>query len=185
MSDRRTQRAEVERLPIVLHTVARELRAGRSLAQAIRTVAGEDRTAGPGLRRAVDRIDGGLLVVDALDRWAVELGHEDADLVRAVINAGASTGGAMAAALDRAAGSLHERAELRREIRALSAQARTSALVLTIAPVAFLAVVILSDRSVLVVLATTWAGRACLGAGLVLDAVGWWWMARLAARVAS
>jgi tight adherence protein B len=181
---RRVQRVQRERLPLVLHGLARELRAGGTLHHAVQVVADDPSISGPGLRAAVDRVDAGTGVIDAVDRWAAELAHPDADLVRAVLNAGASTGGAMAASLDRAAGSLRERVELQREIRALSSQARMSAVVLTVAPLAFLFVMAMADRSVLTVIATSQAGRAAFAAGLVLDAIGWLWMRRLIDAVA-
>ncbi len=180
----RDRRSQIERLPLVLHALARELRAGDTLLHAV-TVVAEDRSiAGSGLRAAVDRIDAGTSVVEAIDRWAAELAHPDADLVRAVLSTGASTGGAMAASLDRAAGSLRERIELHREIRALSSQARMSAVVLTISPPAFLLVMALADPSVAAVVATSAIGRAAFVAGIVLDTIGWLWMRRLIDSVA-
>jgi tight adherence protein B len=169
----------------VLHGLARELRAGGTLHHAVRFVVDDPSVAGPGLRAAVERIDGGAGVREAIDRWATELAHPDADLVRAVLNTGATTGGAMAASLDRAAGSLRERVELQREIRALSSQARISALMLTVAPFAFLLLMITVDGSVLSAVVTTAPGRLGFGVGLVLDAVGWWWMRHLINRVAE
>lgn len=172
----------IERLPVTLRTMARELRAGATLQEAVRTVADD----GPasGFRTVVARIDAGAGVAEAIDRWAADLGHRDTDLVRAVLSTGAAAGGALAASLDRAAASLEERVELQREIRALSSQARTSAMVLTVSPLAFLAMMGVADSSVVEVVAYTGIGRACIGVGLVLDLAGWRWMRHLAGEAA-
>lgn len=180
----RLRQRQLAQLPTLLHGLAREMRAGRSLQQAVRVVAVDPDVASLGLAAAVHRIDAGAGVVATIDRWAAELHHADADLVRAVLNTGATTGGAMATSLDRAAASLRERAELQREIRALSSQARTSALVLTIAPVAFLVLMGTLEPTILTAVAGTTIGQVGFVAGVVLDVTGWLWMRRMVVEVA-
>jgi tight adherence protein B len=180
----RVRHRQIAQLPALLHGLAREMRAGRSLQQAVRDVAGAPAVVGVGLGEVVQRIDAGAGVVTTIDRWAAELDHPDADLVRAVLNTGVTNGGAMAASLDRAADSLRERAELRREIRALSSQARTSALVLTIAPVVFLVLMSSLDPTIVSAVIGTTIGRVGFVAGVVLDVAGWLWMRRMVVEVA-
>lgn len=178
----RARRREVAQLPEVLHLLARALRAGRTLHHAIGHVA-TDPAAGEGFRHAARRVDDGAPVRVEIDRWAAALGHPDADLVRAVVNTGASTGSALAASFDRAAATLRERADLQREIRALTAQARASALLLTIAPLAFLVVVAVADPAVVGAGLASGPGRLALVVGVMLDLAGWVWMRRLAEAV--
>ena len=85
----------------------------------------------------------------------------------------------MSRALDRVAATLRERRELRGEARALSTQARASAGVLTIAPIAFAGLVSTIEPGVVGFLLTTPAGLACLAVGLALDGLGALWMARI------
>jgi tight adherence protein C len=73
---------------------------------------------------------------------------------------------------------------VRREVRALSAQARASAVVIGIAPVAFLLVVAVADPTAIGFLVGSPAGLMCLGSGLGLDALGALWMRRIVARAA-
>jgi tight adherence protein B len=72
--------------------------------------------------------------------------------------------------------SLRARDAAVKEARALSAQARVSAIVVGGAPLAYLAFASAADPASLDLLLTTGAGRACLVAGLVLEALGAWWM---------
>lgn len=163
----------------MLHAVASVLRRGGTLHQALAEVALDPDLAGSGLQVAAGRVDRGDNASDAIDAWASTLEHPDADMVRAVLRVGLSSGSALAVSLDRAAGSLQDRAELQREVRALSAQARASVMVLTVAPLLFLALMSFADPRIVSTAVGTSSGRVALMAGLVLDAGGWVWMRRL------
>ncbi len=95
---------------------------------------------------------------------------------------GAEIGGAHARSLDGAAAGLRERAELSREVQALTSQARASAAVMVLAPVGFAAYAWTADGRVARLVLTTPFGWACLLGGLGLDLAGAAWMARLTAR---
>ncbi len=165
--------------------MSRALRSGSTLHTALLRVAADPSVAGVPLQRVADRVRTGSAVEAEIDRWAADLDHPDADLVRAVINTGAATGSALAASFDRAAASLQERADLQREIAALTAQARASALLLTVAPVVFLGLMASLDPAVLATAITTSGGRVALVGGVLLDLAGWVWMRRLTAAVDS
>lgn len=182
-AEERARQRQVAQLPSLLHSLSRALRAGMTLHAALQHVAADSSVAGDGLRQCARRVRDGAPINDEVDRWAAGLAHRDADLVRAVVNTGAATGSALASSFDRAAASLQERADLRREIEALTAQARASAALLTVAPIVFLLVVAMADRSVLVVAVSSPAGRVALASGVVLDLAGWIWMRYLVAAV--
>lgn len=179
----RARRRQVARLPALLHALARALRAGHTLPAAISGAADDPSIAGDAFRLAAQRVAVGSPVLDEVDRWAAGLRHPDADLVRALINTGATTGSALAASFDRAAATLQERADLAGEIAGLTAQARASALLLTLAPIGFLAVVVCIDPSVVAAAASSGMGRLAVVLGVVLDGAGWVWMRRLTAAV--
>lgn len=179
----RERRCQLDQLPSLLHAMSRALRSGSTLHTALLQVAADPSVAAAPLQRVADRVRAGSAVEGEIDRWASDLDHPDADLVRAVINTGAATGSALAASFDRAAASLQERADLQREIVALTAQARASALLLTVAPVLFLGVMASVDPSVLATVLTTSGGRVALVVGVLLDLAGWVWMRRLTAAV--
>ena len=179
----RARRRQIVQLASLLHALSRALRGGATLHTAIQQVATDGSVADDGFRRAAGRVRDGAPVNQEIDRWAAALQHRDADLVRAVINTGAATGSGLAASFDRAAATLDERAGLQREINALTAQARASAALLTLAPFAFLAVVATIDPTVVTTAVSATSGRVALVVGAALDLVGWMWMRRLTAAV--
>jgi tight adherence protein B len=84
-----------------------------------------------------------------------------------------------ARAVDGVAATLRERLGLSAERRALASQARTSAVVLSAAPVVFAVLLGMGDGAAGRFLLHSPAGWVCIAGGLGLDAVGAWWMARL------
>ena len=157
--------------------VARSSRAGSSLTQAIGDADRETpptRRPFPEVAHAVAR---GRSLLDAL-------GHDSGDpsmavgVVAPVVRACAELGGPPAVPLERVADVLLARAAERDERTAETAQARLSARVLTALPFAVVLFLAVSEPAIRDVL-TTPVGTACLVAGIVLNALGRWWMAAL------
>jgi tight adherence protein B len=177
---RRTRRADTG-LPAVLDDVARALRGGAAPGAAL-----EEAATGTGvgaaredLQSVVADLRAGLGLVDALERWA---GRRPTAAVRLAVGAfaiGATTGGARSRAIEAVAATLRDRRAIEREATALATQARSSALVIVLAPLAFAALVSLSDPRAGAFLVGTPVGLTCLVVGLVLDAMGGWWMHRI------
>jgi tight adherence protein B len=82
------------------------------------------------------------------------------------------------------AATLRDRLAVAGEVRALSSQARMSAWVIGLAPLAFGGFTIATDPRNGQFLFHTPLGLALLAAGIVLDGLGWLWMQRLT-RVAT
>lgn len=178
---RRDRRAALRRqhLPDLCDVVASALRAGASPTGALRGAA--TALTGPlaaEVHRCCDEIDRGRPTAEALRRWT---GDDDPDvrLVGHVLDLATSHGGRPAAALERAAGVLRIRQDLRRERTALAAQARASAAVMAAAPIVFAFVAGLTDPRSASFLFGRPTGWICLGAGIGLDLVGARWMRRL------
>ena len=93
---------------------------------------------------------------------------------------GAETGGAQARAVDGVAATVRDRLAVAAEVRALSSQARASAVVIALAPLAFSTFAVATDPRTGRFLLRTAPGLLCLTAGLVLDGVAAAWMAWLA-----
>ena len=163
--------------------MARSLRSGSSLRLAIAEAAtSAPAPLGDGLTDIAALAARGLPLGAAIDRWRSTTPGDGVPLAAAALGLGAELGGAAARSLDGVAGTLRDRNGVRHEVRALSAQARASAVVIGAAPVAFLVVVAASDPGAINFLVGSPIGLACLASGLCLDGLSAWWMRRIVAR---
>jgi tight adherence protein B len=178
----RRDRAMERALPDALDAIARALRSGGSLQQAIAEAASGPLADDLG-RIARDAADGVRLGA-ALEAWAATRPLPGVRLTTAALALGSETGGASAQAIDGVAATLRVHLAIAGEVRALSSQARMSALVIVLAPVAFTFLAASSDHRTASFLFATPFGWLCLVLGLGLDAVGWMWMRRITAVVA-
>ncbi len=166
-------------LPPVLEATARGLRAGASLPVALASAAaGSAPAVTPDLASVVSGAaqDG---LVPALDRWAARRPLPGVRLAAAALALAAEVGGGGSRALDGVALTLRQRQAAAGEVRALATQARLSAVVLTVAPLLFAVLAAAADPRTASVLLRSPLGQGCLAAGLLLDAAGAAWMARI------
>jgi Flp pilus assembly protein TadB/Mg-chelatase subunit ChlD len=169
-----------EQLPGHLEAVGSAMRAGHSVFAAIAAMA-ED--AVDPTRREFDRAVAderlGVSVDEALRPIARRMRSPDVEQLALVAALNQRTGGNMSEVLDLIADAARERADLRRELRALTAQARMSKVVVTALPVGLLAILTLINPSYEAPLFTTPGGIVvlCLAAGLVC--AGWFVMGML------
>ena len=126
-------------------------------------------------------LDRGDSVAGATRR--VASGDASVELALGVLHACADLGGPAAQPLDRAASTLRARAADLADRDVHSAQARLSALVLTLLPVAALALVLSTSPATRAAVLGS-SGSICLGVGAALNASGWWWMRRIIGRSA-
>lgn len=171
-------------LPAALEAVARSLRSGASLRQAVEEAGtparGGGRALAAELARAAAEAGQGASLVSALEAVAVRRPLPGVRLGVAALCLGAETGGAQARAVDGVAATVRERQAVAAELRALSSQARISALVIGLAPVGFGFFAAATDPRTAEFMLHTPAGLMLLVAGLVLDGLGWLWMQHLA-----
>lgn len=176
----RERRRRAEALPVLLEDLARGLRSGMSLRQAL--TAGVDRcdvSLRPGLRTVCDTVAGGGSLEMALESWSARGACDGLALAVAALCLGIDAGGAHGRALDGVAATLRDRFAVDRELAALASQARASAGVMTVAPLLFAVFTVSADPRTAHFLLGTAAGLTCLGSGLVLDALAGWWMLRI------
>lgn len=175
----RRDRRRLEYLPELAGSIERSLRAGASVRQALQcaaTVVG-----GPIESEVVllsRRVDAGLPLGEAMRRWAQESGSDEIGLLAAACELGAELGRGTAAALEGVAETLVHRRELAAEAHASAAQARASALLLALLPVAFAAGLAVVDRRSFLTLLLTPLGWCCVTVAATLDTVGFAWMRR-------
>lgn len=174
----RADRLLEEALPEVLEAVARSLRSGASLHQAVEEAAAAPGLLGLDLGAVAGEVAAGVPLAAALDGWGRRRPLPAVRLAVSALGLGIEAGGAHARALDGVAATVRARAAVTREVRALSAQARLSALVIVLAPLGFSALAAATDPSTAGFLVTP-LGLACLAGGLTLDGLAGLWMHRL------
>ena len=171
-------------LPAALEAMARALRSGGSMRQAVEEAAAA--TPGPlaaELRLVSVQAARGAPLVTALQALAERQPLPGVRLTVAALCLGVETGGAQARAVDGVASTLRDRLGVAAEVRALSAQARLSAVIIGLAPVGFGGFAAATDPRTATFVFHTVPGLLLLVAGVALDGLGWLWMRRLS-RVA-
>jgi Flp pilus assembly protein TadB len=177
---RRGSTIEAAEVAAWCESLARVVRGGSTLIGALHSVAPP-----PSCRDALDPVilslrRGGSLR-DALD---VATHSPHLDLAVTVLRACTANGGPPAEPLDRAAATLRGRAADLADRRTQSAQARLSATVMTVLPIAMLALLLTTSATTRSA-ATSTTGLAVIVAGAVLNLIGWRWMRRLIGVVSS
>ena len=179
MARDRSDRRASEALPGALDEVARELSGGGTVQGAITHLARRPGPLSLDLTRVVRRTELGDGLEGALVSWAHERPIAGIRTVVGALRVTGSVGGSAAGALEGLAASLRERAVTMAEARALSSQARLSAVVIGGAPIGYLVFSAMVDRRAIDVLTGTWIGRSCLTAGLALEVMSAAWMRRV------
>jgi len=177
---RRRLRAFDERLPSALQLVASSLRSGFSLAQALDGVVqeGVEPIAGE-FNRALSESRLGMPLEDALDGISDRMASTDWSWVVMAIRIQREVGGNLAEILLTTAGVMRERARLRRQVKALSAEGRLSAYVLLALPIGMALYMFAVRRAYIRPLYTTGFGVAMLGFAVVSLAIGMLWMRKV------
>lgn len=172
---RRRQRP-LNDLPQFIDGIARRCSSGDSLSAAF-TAAANTHSCSYAFAPAYRSLAQGSTLSEALQHPPTTR-HDDVLLTWHVLKLCALHGGVLNEPLDRAAATLRGRQAITHERQAQSAQARLSAKVLTIAPIAFAAWTALSTPSVRDFFASP-AGLICVSAGASVNAIGWFWMNRI------
>jgi tight adherence protein B len=180
---RRRRRLNVfqAQFPDALDTITRAIRAGNALSGAIRVVA-EDMPdpVGEEFRRVDEEIRLGMDPGEALHRLQQRVPVEDMGFFCTAIRIQRGTGGNLAEVLDRLAEVIRERFKILSYARVLSSQHRWSAVCVGLSPAAFAVVFELMHPGYFDALATNPIGPWLVGAGLVLEAIGFFMVWRIA-----
>jgi Flp pilus assembly protein TadB len=168
-----------DQLPELLQLIASALRSGFSLPQALDACVTEGtQPASAEFSRALAEVRVGVPLEDALDAVATRMDSDDLRWTIMAIRIQQGVGGNLAEVLLTIAGTIRERAFLRRQVQALSAEGRLSAYVLVALPLLVGTWLFISSPNYMRPLYTTSTGKLMLlGAGglLVIGAV---WMRR-------
>ena len=167
-------------LPDTLQLMAGSLAAGLSLAQSVDTIVreGNDPIASE-FKRVLVETRLGLSLENALQGVADRFESKDFDWVVMAINIQRQVGGNLAELLTTVAGTIREREYIRRQVAALAAEGKLSAMVLGGLPPAFLLYLLMAKRDYVMVMFTRPMGIAMLIGGVTILSVGIFWMSRL------
>lgn len=181
---RRRERQAARDLPGAVSDLARSIRTGSTLPGALRELAPTLRgTLARETDTAVALLDRGHPLDSVLETWGRSSRIAGTELLVAACRFSLGHGHAVDRALDGVASALLDRVEVADEVRALAAQARTSAMVLVALPPAGAALFSVLDPGFIQVLFGTTIGRVCLLAGTSLDVAGAWTSRTLIQRV--
>ena len=172
----RRQAAFADQLDDSLQLMAGSLRAGHSLLRAVDSVSQE--AAAPTseeFSRIVNETRVGRDLNDALDEVAERMGSEDFVWVAQAIAIHREVGGNLAEVLDAVGHTIRERNQIRRQVKALSAEGKLSAIVLMALPFGVTGFISLTNPGYLARFTQSFTGYAMLAvAGLMLLVGGLW-----------
>jgi tight adherence protein B len=163
-----------------LQLISGGLSAGLSMAQAVDTVVREGSEPVSGeMRRALVEQRLGVDIEDALEGVADRMTSEDFRWVVMAIRIQREVGGNLAELLTTVAATLRERDYLRRQVKVLSAEGRLSAWIIGCLPIAFVFYLALTNAGYLRPLYTEPLGLLMSAAGVVMLAMGGFWLSKM------
>ena len=176
----RRRAAFAAELPDVLLLLAGTLRAGVPLSAAIEAAAGEaGGPVAPELRRVAGETALGRPLPEALASLGERMRSEEVAWVGMAVEIHQQAGGNFAEVLDTVARTVSERRRLRREVAALTAEGRISAVVLGILPIGLAGVIAVVNPGYLASLLETRAGTMLVVGACIGMVVGFLWMRRI------
>lgn len=131
------------------------------------------------LHRVVREIHLGSNTEDSLERFAQRAGDDDLTLVVTAVLVQRRVGGDLAEVLLNLAGTIRDRIRVRGEVRALTAQARMSAWVVGMLPVALSGALFVLAPAHIALLFTDPIGRLMAMGAATLEVVGFWMVQRV------
>ena len=176
----RRQAAFADQLDDVLQLMASSLRAGHSLLRAVDAVSQD--AASPTAEefaRIVNETRVGRDLGDSLDEVAERMGSEDFTWVAQAIAIHREVGGNLAEVLDAVGHTIRERNAIRRQVKALSAEGKLSAIVLMALPFGIGGFIGLTNPSYLAGFTESAVGYGMLAVALLLLVVGGLWLKKM------
>lgn len=165
--------AFTEQLSDCLTTVANALRAGYSFQQAVDVVSKEmEPPISDEFARVANDVAMGINLDEALEQMARRVESSDFDLVVTAVLIQREIGGNLAQVLDSISDTIIERIRMKREIQALTAQGRLSAVVLVLLPFFVGAFMYIFNHDQFILLLEEPAGQVALAVSLVMEVIG-------------
>jgi tight adherence protein B len=178
----RRQAAFADQLDDSLQLMAGSLRAGHSLLRAVDSVSQEaDAPTSEEFSRIVNETRVGRDLNDALDEVAQRMGSDDFIWVAQAIAIHREVGGNLAEVLDAVGHTIRERNAIRRQVKALSAEGKLSAIVLMALPFGVTGFISITNPEYLAKFTQSLTGYSMLAAAGVMLLVGALWLKKTVA----
>lgn len=176
----RRRAAFSDQLDNTLQLMAGSLRAGHSLLRALDAVSREaEAPTTEEFSRILNETRVGRELGDSLDDTAARMSSEDFSWVAQAIAIHRDMGGDLSEVLDTVAHTIRERNQIRRQVKALSAEGRLSGIVLMLLPVGVSGFLMISNPSYLGNLTHSLLGWGMVVAALLLILVGGLWLRKV------
>ena len=173
----RRERAFADQLDDSLQLMANSLRAGHSLQQGLAAVANEaEEPTSVEFARIINETRVGRQLGQALDEAARRMNSEDFVWVTQAIAINREVGGNLAEVLDGVSETIRERGAIRRQVKALAAEGKLSALVLMALPFGIAGFLMMSNPEYMAKFTESLAGYGMIAAAVVLLVVGGLWL---------
>ncbi len=170
--DRRLQRIE-QALPEALTVIAKAMRAGSGLMQALGFAAEEVADPlGAELRATLRDLQLGANPEETFEALGDRVGSQDLDIAITAIIIQRSVGGNLAEILTNVSETIRERAELKAEVQVMTSRQRLTANLMAALPPAVAVLFILGSPEMGTLLFTTFAGRIALAIGITFELIG-------------
>lgn len=169
-----------EQLPDTLQMLTGSMRAGHSLLRAIDASAKEsDAPMAEELGRIVNETRIGRELAESMTDVAQRTGSEDFGWITQAIEIHREVGGDLAQVLDHVGETIRDRNQIKRQVKALSAEGRMSAAVLIGLPIVLFFALIFLNPQYAKTFTSTVPGYLMLGVSAFLLSAGGFWMSRL------
>ncbi|HWM33110.1 MAG TPA: type II secretion system F family protein [Pseudolysinimonas sp.] len=179
LRDKRRTKFDLQ-LPDLIMTLAGSLRAGHSVMRAIDSAAQEfDAPMSEELARIVNEVRMGRNPEETMMETARRMDSDDFTWIAEAIQINREVGGDLSQVLDQVGDTIRERAQIKGQVRALSAEGKMSAYILIALPFGVGGILFMGNPDYLGTLFSHPLGLAMLGAGGVMLAIGSFWMSRM------
>ncbi|MGY1712398.1 type II secretion system F family protein [Geodermatophilus sp. SYSU D00758] len=178
----RRQAKFADQLDDSLQLMASSLRAGHSILRAVDSVATEaEAPTSEEFARIINETRVGRDLGDALDEVAARMGSEDFTWVAQAIAIQREVGGNLAEVLDQVGHTIRERNAIRRQVKALAAEGKLSAIVLMALPVGVTAFLSMTNPAYLAKFTQSTTGYVMIGIAVLMMVAGGFWMKKTVA----
>lgn len=176
----RRRAAFSDQLDNTLQLLAGSLRAGHSLLRAVDAVSREaEPPTTEEFARILNETRVGRELGDSLDDTATRMASDDFGWVAQAIGIHRDVGGDLSEVLDTVAHTIRERNQIRRQVKALSAEGRLSGMVLMMLPVGVAGFLTLTNPSYLGKLTHNAVGWSLIATAIILITVGGLWLRKV------